>query len=45
MLAIMKILESMVYVIFQLNFWGLEKAQGGGEMLLKVSVKVSAKFR
>jgi len=41
----MKILESMVYEIFQLIFWGQGKeAQGGGEILLKVSPKVSYKL-
>jgi len=40
-----KILESIVYVSYQLIFWGgREIAQEGGEILEKVSEKLKAKF-
>jgi len=45
MLSKTKILESIVYVIFQLIlFWGREIVQGGGEILPKFPSNVSAKF-
>jgi len=40
----MKILESIVYVISQLFFWGKEITRGGGEILPKVLPKLKAKF-
>jgi len=42
----MKILESIIYVISQPNFFGgREIAQGGGEILPKLLPKLLPKFR